>query len=132
MCGPTYHWGGLLTAKAEEAKKRYRAIRSNVGENLPNSDKIPTGQLDLQFLIFWIKKSAWDITYRLELSILKFHSTIEIYLSSIKEGVVLVNVVLSGRKGMKQRHYATTKLPCFTMSLSLIGFRKLEQHQKII
>ena len=26
---------------------------------------------------------------------------------------------------MKQRHYATTKLPCSTMSLSLIGFRML-------
>ena len=66
LCGPDYHWGGLLTAKAEEAKKCYRAIRSNVvGKKLPDSDKIPTGQLDLQFLVYWIKENAWDITLRL-------------------------------------------------------------------
>ena len=66
---------------------------------------------------------------QVRIDVVKFHTTIQIYLSSIREGVVLVNVVLSGRKGMKQRHYATTKLPCFTMSLSLIGFRILEKHR---
>ena len=69
LCAPTYHWGGLLTAKSEEAKKRYRAIRSNIGNNLPDSDKIPTGQLDLQFLVYWIKQNAWNITLRLKLSL---------------------------------------------------------------
>ena len=59
--------------------------------------------------------------------IVRSYTTIQIYLSSILEGVVLVNLVLSGRRGMKQRRYATTKLPCFTMSLSLIGFRILEK-----
>ena len=69
LCAPTYQWGGLLATKAEEAKKRYRAIRSNVGEVLPDSDKVPSGKLDLQFLTFWIKKNAWDITTRLDFQV---------------------------------------------------------------
>ena len=64
LCAPTYHWGGLLTAKAEEAKKMYRAIRSNVRKNLTPSKEIPSGELDLQFLVYWIKQNAWDITER--------------------------------------------------------------------
>ena len=65
LCAPTYHWGGLLMSKAEEAKQRYRAIRSSVNEeDFPNSDKVPVGKIDLQFLIFWIRQNAWDITHR--------------------------------------------------------------------
>ena len=64
VCGPTYHWGGLLASLASEAKRRYNAIRSNIGPSLEDSAKIPTGQLDLQFLQFWIKRNAWDVTKR--------------------------------------------------------------------
>ena len=68
MCAPTYHWGGLLTTKAEEAKKKYRAVRSNVRKNIdPDNKEIPSGELDLQFLVYWIKHNAWDITLRLNL-----------------------------------------------------------------
>ena len=69
MCAPTYHWGGLLTDKAEEAKKLYRAIRSKVakkGKKGKNSDG-KNSELDLQFLVYWIKHNAWDITLRLNL-----------------------------------------------------------------
>ena len=64
VCGPTYHWGGLLASLAPEAKRRYNAIRSNIGPSLEDSAKLPTGQLDLQFLQFWIKRNAWDVTKR--------------------------------------------------------------------
>ena len=64
VCGPTYHWGGLLASLASEAKRRYNAIRSNIGPSLEDSAKIPTGQLDLQFLQFWIKRNAWEVTKR--------------------------------------------------------------------
>ena len=66
MCAPTYHWGGLLTDKAEEAKKLYRAIRSKVAKKDKNSDG-KNSELDLQFLVYWIKHNAWDITLRLNL-----------------------------------------------------------------
>ena len=79
LCAPTYHWGGLLSAKAEKAKKLYRAIRTNVGKNSDgknsdgknsdgkNKNKIPSGELDLQFLVYWIKHNAWDFTLRVNL-----------------------------------------------------------------
>ena len=66
MCAPTYHWGGLLTDKAEEAKKLYRAIRSKVAKKGKNSDG-KNSELDLQFLVYWIKHNAWDITLRLNM-----------------------------------------------------------------